>query len=121
LLQKLQRSRFASSPDIDEDLLADVFIETKQAIEMSQIYSDIQAGLMDAFASVISNNLNVVMKNLTSITIILMIPTLVASIYGMNLKNYMEDWDYGFAFAIGISVLLSIIGVLFFRKRKMFS
>lgn len=120
LLQKLQRSRFASSPDLDEDLLADVFIETKQAIEMSQIYSDIQAGLMDAFASVISNNLNVVMKQLTSITIILMIPTLIASLYGMNLKNHMEDWDYGFFYVFGVSMLFSIIGVFFFRRRKFF-
>jgi magnesium transporter len=120
LLQKLQRSRFASSPDLDEDLLADVIIETKQAIEMSQIYSDIQAGLMDAFASVISNNLNVVMKQLTSITIILMIPTLVSSIYGMNLNNHLEDSKYAFFFVVGTSIVLSIIGALVFRRRKFF-
>ena len=99
LLQKLQRSRFASSKELDEDLLADVIIETKQAIEMSQIYSDIQAGLMDTFASLISNNLNVVMKQLTSITIILMIPTLIASFFGMNLHNFIEDSQYGFCFS----------------------
>lgn len=120
LLQKLQRSKFASSPDLDEDLLADVIIETKQAIEMSQIYSDIQAGLMDAFASVISNNLNVVMKQLTSITIILMIPTLVASLYGMNLRNNLEDSKYGFLYVLIFSVLLSVIGVFIFRRRKFF-
>ena len=120
LLQKLQRSRFASSPDLDEDLLADVFIETKQAIEMSQIYSDIQAGLMDAFASVISNNLNVVMKTLTAITIILMIPTLVASFFGMNIRNHMEDWNYGFFVVIGISIAISTLAFLFFRRRKLF-
>ena len=120
LLQKLQRSRFASSPDLDDDLLADVIIETKQAIEMSQIYSDIQAGLMDAFASVISNNLNVVMKQLTTITIVLMIPTLVSSMYGMNLNNYLQDSKYGFFFVVFGSILLSIITVIFFRRRKFF-
>lgn len=120
LLQKLQRSKFASSPDLDEDLLSDVIIETKQAIEMSQIYSDIQAGLMDAFASVISNNLNVVMKQLTSITIILMLPTLVSSIYGMNLNNHMENSKYGFFIVIFSSFLLSVIGVYIFRRRQWF-
>lgn len=120
LLQKLQRSRFASSPELDEDLLADVFIETKQAIEMSQIYSDIQAGLMDAFASVISNNLNVVMKTLTAITIILMIPTLVASFFGMNIRNHMEDMNYGFFIVIGISIVMSTLALLYFKRRKLF-
>ncbi|HEY9124209.1 MAG TPA: magnesium transporter CorA family protein, partial [Bacteroidales bacterium] len=120
LLQKLQRSRFASSEELDEDLLADVIIETKQAIEMSQIYSDIQAGLMDAFASLISNNLNVVMKQLTSITIILMIPTLIASFFGMNLHNFIEDSQYGFVSVVVGSLLLSIIGVLIFRRRQFF-
>jgi magnesium transporter len=120
LLQKLQRSRFASSPDLDEDLLADVIIDTKQAIEMSQIYSDIQAGLMDAFASVISNNLNVVMKQLTTITIVLMIPTLISSMYGMNLNNYLQESKYGFFIVVFGSVILSILVVLFFRRRKFF-
>jgi magnesium transporter len=120
LLQKLQRSRFASSPDLDEDLLADVIIDTKQAIEMSQIYSDIQAGLMDAFASVISNNLNVVMKQLTTITIVLMIPTLISSMYGMNLNNYLQESKYGFFIVVFGSIILSIITVMFFRRRKFF-
>jgi magnesium transporter len=120
LLQKLQRSRFAKMEEMDEDLLSDVVIETKQAIEISQIYSDIQAGLMDAFASVISNNLNVVMKQLTLITIILMIPTLVSSIYGMNLNNHMENSQYGFFYVVGTSVVLAAIGVFVFRWRKWF-
>ena len=81
LINKLQRAKYVNFNEIDEDQLEDVLIENKQALEMSYIYSDIQSGLMDAFASVISNNLNQVMKQLTSFTIILMIPTLVASIY----------------------------------------
>ncbi len=120
LLQKLQRSRFASSPELDEDLLADVIIETKQAIEMSQIYSDIQAGLMDAFASVISNNLNVVMKQLTSITIVLMVPTLIASYFGMNLTNHFEDSNFAFFYVVIGSLILSFLMVMIFRKRNLF-
>jgi magnesium transporter len=120
LLQKLQHSRYAHMNELDEDLLADVVVETKQAIEMAQVYSDIQAGLMDSFASIISNNLNVVMKQLTSITIILMIPTLVASIYGMNLNNHLENHPYAFFYVVGSSLLIAIIIVLFFRKRNWF-
>jgi magnesium transporter len=120
LLQKLQRSRFASSPDLNEDLLSDVVIEIKQAIEMSQIYSDIQANLMDAFASIISNNLNDVMKQLTSITIILMIPTLIASYFGMNLNNHFEDSKYAFFYVVVGSLVLSFLGVLIFRRRNLF-
>ncbi len=120
LLQKLQRSKFASSPELNEDLLSDVIIEIKQAIEMSQIYSDIQAGLMDAFASVISNNLNDVMKQLTSITIILMIPTLIASFYGMNLKNHLEESNYAFFYVVAGSILISFLGLIIFRKRNLF-
>jgi magnesium transporter len=120
LLQKLQRSRFARLDEFDEDLLADAIIETRQAIEMSQIYSDIQSGLMDTFASVISNNLNMVMKQLTSITIILMVPTLISSFYGMNLNNHMENAKYGFFVVVGISLALAIGLVMIFRRRNWF-
>jgi magnesium transporter len=120
LLYKLQRSKLVNLDEIDEDLLEDVITENKQAIEMSNIYSDIQSGMMDAFASVVSNNLNVVMKQLTSITIILMIPTLVASIYGMNVPNFMEDNPYAFFIILIMSVAFTTLGVLIFRKRKFF-
>lgn len=120
LLQKLQRSRFARMDEFDEDLLADAIIETKQAIEMSQIYSDIQSGLMDTFASVISNNLNVVMKQLTSITIILMVPTLISSFYGMNLNNHIEQTRFGFYIVVGISLSIAFGLVMIFRRRNWF-
>jgi magnesium transporter len=87
---------------------------------MSNIYSDIQSGMMDAFASVVSNNLNVVMKQLTSITIILMIPTLVASIYGMNVPNFMENNPYAFFIILCMTVAFTTLGVLIFRKRNFF-
>ena len=106
--------------EIDEDLLEDALVENKQALEMAQIYSDIQAGMMDAFASVISNNLNVVMKQLTLISLILMIPTLIVSTFGMNVPNYMETATWAMPAIIGTGVLLSIIGVVLFRKRHWF-
>ncbi len=120
LLAKLRNSKFFKVNEFNEDLLEDVIIENKQAVEMANIFSDIQSGMMDAFASVISNNMNVVMKQLTSITIILMIPTLIASFYGMNIPNYLEKSKYGFGLVIVLSVLLSVVGLFFFRKKRWF-
>ncbi|MCU4164228.1 magnesium transporter CorA family protein [Carboxylicivirga caseinilyticus] len=119
VLARLRNSRKITS-EINEDLLEDAMIENKQALEIAQIYSDIQSGMMDAFASVISNNLNVVMKQLTLISIILMIPTLIASFYGMNVPNYMENWQWAMPAILLGSLVLSILGVLLFRKRQWF-
>lgn len=104
----------------DPDLIEDVEIEIKQAQDTTNVYSDILAGMMDAYASVISNNLNIIMKKLTSISIILMIPTLVASLYGMNVPNVLQDKSYGFLVIVCISLILSLAGVLMFRKRNLF-
>jgi magnesium transporter len=120
LLNKLQRSKLVNSQEINEDLLDDVTVEYKQAIEIAKVYSDIQNGRMDTFASVISNNLNMVMRRLTTITIILMVPTLVASIFGMNVPNGMEDSPWAFSVLALVMVLLSVIGYLLMRNRKMF-
>lgn len=120
VLAKLRNSKRNSISELNEDLLEDAIIENKQALEMAQIYSDIQAGMMDAFASVISNNLNVVMKQLTSISIILMIPTLIASLYGMNVPNYFEHAKWAFPGILFFSILMSFTGVLAFRKREWF-
>ena len=106
--------------DFDFDLLEDVDIELKQAQEMSNIYSDILTGMMDAYASVISNNLNVVMKRLTSISIILMIPTLIASLYGMNVPNSLENNPNGLWIILLISGILSVTGVFLFKKKNFF-
>lgn len=120
VLAKLNIFHKRSISEINEDLLEDAVIENKQALDMAQIYSDIQSGMMDAFASVISNNLNVVMKQLASISIILMIPTLVASFYGMNVPNFMETNYWAFFIILGFSIILAFIGILVFRKRKWF-
>ena len=119
LLHKLERSKYVNNQEIDDDLMEDVITEYKQAIEISKIYSDIQAGMMDTFASVISNNVNYVMKQLTSVTILLMIPTLIASIYGMNVPNFLEGNKNAFWIILGITVSITFIGVLFFPKKKM--
>ncbi|MCF7791740.1 MAG: magnesium transporter CorA family protein [Victivallales bacterium] len=104
----------------DKDLLDDVIIEYRQAIEMANVYSNILSGMMDAFASVISNNLNVVMKFLTSISIILMFPTLVASIYGMNVALPFQNSPHAFLITMVMSFGLSFIGVLLFVYRRWF-
>ena len=101
----------------DDDLVEDVEIELRQAQDTARIYSDILSGTMDAYASVISNNLNIVMKRLTSISIILMLPTLVASLYGMNVPNSLENNPYGFLIALLISFLFSVFGFVIFKWR----
>ncbi len=120
MMEKLNTARIIQLYPDDKDILEDVIIDNKQAIEMANIYSNILSGMMDAFASVISNNLNIVMKFLTSITIILMIPTLVASIYGMNIPLPLQHSPYAFALLMLISLGLSVIGTIIFLKRKIF-
>lgn len=120
ILERMQRSRWLQNDPEAEDLIEDVIIENKQAIEMANIYSSILSGMMDAFASIISNNLNVVMKFLTSVTIILALPTLIASIYGMNVALPLQEQSYAFYVVMGISVLLSISLVLIFIHKKYF-
>ena len=106
--------------EFDSDLVEDVEIELRQALETTNIYSDILSGMMDAYASVISNNLNVIMKQLTSISLILMIPTLIASFYGMNVPNAFESNHFGFWIVLLISFAISTFGVIIFRIRKWF-
>ena len=106
--------------NFDADMVEDVEIEIKQAQDTTNIYSNILTGMMDAYASVISNNLNVVMKRLTSISIILMIPTLIASLYGMNVPNSLQESPYGFIIILSVSLLFSFVGVLLFRKKNLF-
>lgn len=116
-MEKMLRGRFVKLYDDDQELLEDVLIEIKQAIEMTNIYSSILSGTMDAFASVISNNLNIVMKVLTSITILLSVPTMIASFYGMNVSHMPFP---SFWFPVGLSVLLTGIVSYFLYKKDMF-
>lgn len=104
----------------DQEILEDALTEIKQAIEMANIYSGILSGMMDAFASIISNNLNIVMKFLASITIVLSLPTMVASFYGMNVRVPLQNSPYAFLFTIAVSLVISAIAVYFLVKNDMF-
>lgn len=106
--------------DYDEELIEDVEIELKQALESTNVFSDILSGMMDAYASVISNNLNQIMKILTSFSIILMIPTLISSFFGMNVPNGWEEFNFAFAIIFMFSVTISGFVALFFRRRDWF-
>jgi len=120
MMQRLQRSRlFEMYPD-DEDLLDDVLTEIQQAIEMTSISSNILSQMMDAFASIISNNLNVVMKFLASVTIILSIPTIVASFYGMNVNLPLAEHPLAFVITLGISLGFALLVVIVFWKKDWF-
>lgn len=117
-LEKILRGRFIKLYEDDQELLEDVLIEIKQAIEMSNIYTNILSGTMDAFASIISNNLNIVMKVLTSITILMAIPTMIASFYGMNVSG-LPFKDF-FWFPVAISMVLIVISAFILIRKKMF-
>ena len=104
----------------DEDLLEDAEIETQQALDTASIYNDILERQQEAYSSVIGNNLNRIMKTLTVVTILLMIPTVIAGYYGMNVPNGMESWWLGFPLAITISIVLMAIGYFFIRHSKFF-
>lgn len=114
VLEKLMRGRYLKLYEDDQDLLDDVIIEVKQAIEMTGIYSNILSGTMDTFASIISNNLNIVMKRMTTITIIIAVPTIVFSFYGMNLNQNAGGLPMANVwFPIVLSIVLSILVGLF--------
>ena len=119
MLTKLQ-SIFQEPVYMDNELVEDVETELKQAHLTVNIYSDILTGTMDAFASIISNNVNTIMKRMTSISIILMVPTLIASFYGMNVPIYGENMPHGFAIIVMISITLSALSFFIFRKIKWF-
>lgn len=102
----------------DADLVEDVEIELRQAQDTARIYSDILSGTTDTFASVISNNLNVIMKRMTAISLLLMFPTLIASLYGMNVHNGLEDSRYGLFVIAVISVIFSMLTFWMFRKKN---
>ncbi|MBE6688230.1 MAG: magnesium transporter CorA family protein [Ruminococcaceae bacterium] len=117
-LHKLERGRLIKLYEEDEELFDDVIIEIRQAREMADIYSSILAGMIDAFASVISNNLNFAMKLLASITIIMAVPTIVSGFYGMNVQGIPLSGS--FWFPVGISAVIVAIMVIILAKKKMF-
>ena len=116
----LQKLKFKLQVDeLDADLIEDVTIEMTQARETANIYSDILESTMDTYQSIINNNMNTVMRTLTSVSILLMFPTLIASLFGMNLVNGMESSPFGFIIALVISVLVSVLIWWIFRHKRL--
>ena len=119
VMEKTMRGNLIKLYDEDEDILEDAIIENKQAIEMAKIYRDILSGTMDAYASIISNNLNGVMKYLTSITIILAIPTMIASYWGMNVPVPLQTNAIGFVLIVVASILIGVIATIWLKRKGM--
>ena len=119
VMEKTMRGKIIKLYEDDEDILEDAIIENKQAIEMAKIYSDILNGTMDAYASIISNNLNGVMKFLTSITIVLAIPTMVSSFWGMNVNLPFQNSPIGFIIMIALSLALTLLVTWWLKKKDM--
>jgi magnesium transporter len=126
MMNKLRRTNFLKIRDSEEkeDFLEDIVVDSGQAIQMADIYTNILNGTMDSFASIISNNLGIVVQRLTAVTIVLMVPTLLASFYGMNIRlPLQEGYEHSyipFSFIIGLSLILSFILGWFFMKKRWF-
>lgn len=122
LLLKMKRTDFLQLGQDEDlvDLFEDIIIDNSQAMEMSKVYSDILSGTMDAYGSIISNNLNITIRRLTLITILLMLPTLIASFYGMNIPLPFQDNPYTSLGLIAISLILSAILAWYFQRKRMF-
>lgn len=119
VMEKILRGHVIKMYDEDEDILEDAIVENKQAIEMGTIYRDILSGTMDAYASVISNNLNIVMKFLAGITIIFAIPAAIAGIWGMNVDVPFASSPYGFWIVCGITAVITLIAYIIMKKKDM--
>ncbi|MBL4930658.1 magnesium transporter CorA family protein [Clostridium paridis] len=120
-LEKMMKMSIMQKYPEDNDVLEDVIIENKQAIEMAGIYSDILAGTMDAFASVIANNLNIVMKVLAAVTIVMSIPNMISGIFGMNVGgNPFSESPVGLISVVGFIVFLCVVTALILKKKDMF-
>ena len=116
----LQKLKFKLQVDeLDADLIEDVSIEMTQARETTNIYSNILESTMDTYQSVINNNMNTTMRNLSSINIVLMFPTLIASFYGMNVVNGLESSHYGFVITIAISVVVTAISLWYLKWKRL--
>ena len=114
------KSLYQEKDSLDVELLEDLVIELKQAFNTVNVYTEILNATMDSYTSIISNNLNVIMKRMTSFSIALMIPTLIASFYGMNVRNGSESAPLAFIAIISVSILMSVACLAWFRKIRWF-
>ncbi len=122
LLMKMKRTDFLHirADEDKSDLFEDIIIDNSQALEMSNVYTNILNGTMDAYGSIISNNLNITIRRLTLITIILMVPTLIASFYGMNVPLPFDEHSFSVYFIIVISIILSLLLAWYFQSKRLF-
>lgn len=120
MMERVQRTQIFNYYEEDQDLLEDVLTENQQAIQMTNIATELLAAMMDAFASIISNNLNAVMKILAAITIMISLPTIVASFYGMNVDLPFQTHAQAFWLTVGISVVLIGLAAMIFYRRDWF-
>jgi magnesium transporter len=120
MMERLQRMQMFNQYEEDQELLEDVLTENQQAIQMASIYAEILSGLMDAFASIISNNVNDIMKTLAVLTIVLNMPLIIASLYGMNVALPGQESGLAFIMILVISAVFSLTAVLILYKRRWF-
>ncbi|MBK7343453.1 MAG: magnesium transporter CorA family protein [Saprospiraceae bacterium] len=122
LKMKVKRTDFLGIQGNEDkvELFEDIIIDNSQALEMANVYTNIIGGTMEAYAGIISNNLNIVIQRLTLITIILMVPTLVASIFGMNVPSGLENSPTAIYYIIVISIIFSLLLAWFFRRKRLF-
>jgi magnesium transporter len=122
LKMKMKRTDFLKIREDEDksDLFEDIIIDNSQALEMANIYTNILNGTMDAYGSIISNNLNITIRRLTLITIILMVPTLVASFYGMNIPLPLESEPYALPIIVAVSISLSLLVTWYFQRKRLF-
>jgi len=120
LLVKIQRTNFLGLTEEEKEFLDDLIVDNSQALEMANIYSNILGSTLDAFAGIIANNQNEVLKRLSVITIVLTLPVLVASIYGMNVPIPYQDSKLAFYMPVGLSLIISLFIGWFFLKKKIF-
>jgi len=123
VIEKLNKQNILKKYEEDQDVIEDASIENKQAAEMCSIYREIVNGAMDAYGTIISNNVNAIMKFLTALTLVISVPTLVASLFGMNLGGIpwnSADAPWGFGVVCAISFILAIVSGIFLAKKKMF-
>ena len=121
VLEKLNRGKAIKLYEEDEDILEDTLIENRQAIEMIQTYSEILNGITDIFGTIVSNNLNNVMKFLTSITVIISLPTMISSFLGMNVDFPFRTDIIGFICVIVVSILITVLATLWLSKKRCYS
>jgi magnesium transporter len=120
MMERVQKTQIFNYYEEDQDLLEDVLTENQQAIQMTSIATESLSGMMDAFASIISNNLNAVMKAMAALTIIVNIPGIVAAFFGMNVAIPFADHQLAFLFVLGISLALTTVAIFIFVRRDWF-